>query len=51
MTYDGVEEASLLIPKSLQDVQNMNCSAVGNDILSGKASHYLLIITFQSMPV
>jgi len=38
MTYDGVEKASLLIPKSLQDVHNMNYLTVGNDILSGNAS-------------
>lgn len=34
MTYDGVENASLSIPKSLQDVHNMNCSTLGDDILS-----------------
>ncbi|XP_061362440.1 zinc finger protein CONSTANS-LIKE 15-like [Gastrolobium bilobum] len=35
VTFDGREEASsLLIPKTLQDVQNMNCSTIGDDILS-----------------
>ncbi|KAK2415202.1 zinc finger protein CONSTANS-LIKE [Trifolium repens] len=34
MTFNGVENASLSIPKSLQDMHNMNCSTLGDDILS-----------------
>ncbi|PNX99011.1 zinc finger protein CONSTANS-like 14-like, partial [Trifolium pratense] len=34
MTFNGVEDASLSIPKSLQDVHNMNCSTLGDDVLS-----------------
>jgi len=41
MTYDGVENAYLSIPKSLQDMQNMNCSTLGDDILSRNVSHSL----------
>jgi hypothetical protein len=39
MTFNAVENASLSIPKSLQDMHNMNCSTLGDDILSRNVSH------------
>ncbi|XP_027352034.1 zinc finger protein CONSTANS-LIKE 15-like [Abrus precatorius] len=34
LTFDGLEETSLSIPRAFQDVHNMNCSTIGDDILS-----------------
>lgn len=41
LTFDGLE-----VPKSFQDMPNMNCSTIGDDILSRNVSHSLCLMIF-----
>lgn len=51
MTYDGAEEASLSVPKSMKHVLDMSSSTLGDYILSRNVSHSLYIVVFQSVPI